>query len=238
LAALTASIGLLVTYPVLSAYRYTEAYGPAHWQGLDGAAYIGETSPDELAALRWLSTHASAADVILEAQSCAYQPWGAIPTARVSAFTGVPTVLGWANHEGQWRAAQPKFMAQMRARDAAIADIYANPSTSLVQTYGITLLYVGLYEREGVGRTCPTAGLERADPSVAVTCGSGAHSNSQKWTHFLVGYFHRIKYAHRDVIVPRAFLDKFEARVAGGLWVKHIALANRLKLTMLAINEN
>jgi hypothetical protein len=49
-------------------------------------------------------------------------------------------------------------MAQMRARDAAIADIYANPSTSLVQTYGITLLYVGLYEREGVGRTCPTAG--------------------------------------------------------------------------------
>jgi YYY domain-containing protein len=158
LAALTASIGLLVTYPVLSAYRYTEAYGPAHWQGLDGAAYIGETSPDELAALRWLSTHASAADVILEAQSCAYQPWGAIPTARVSAFTGVPTVLGWANHEGQWRAAQPKFMAQMRARDAAIADIYANPSTSLVQTYGITLLYVGLYEREGVGRTCPTAG--------------------------------------------------------------------------------
>jgi YYY domain-containing protein len=157
-AALITSIGLLLTYPALSAYRYTEAYGPAHWQGLDGAAYIGDTAPDELAALRWLSTHASVDDVILEAQSCAYQPWGGIPTARVSAFTGVPTVLGWANHEGQWRASQPTRMAQIDARGAAIAAMYADPSLTLVETYGVTLLYVGPYEREGVGRACPTAG--------------------------------------------------------------------------------
>jgi uncharacterized membrane protein len=36
--------------------------------------------------------------VVAEAVGGAYSNY-----ARISIYTGLPTVLGWGNHEGQWR---------------------------------------------------------------------------------------------------------------------------------------
>ncbi|MBA3414385.1 MAG: hypothetical protein H0U10_04065, partial [Chloroflexia bacterium] len=159
-------------YPVLASVQWTAVQGPANagpraWQGLDGMAYVGRSSPGELAALRWLAVAARPGDVVLEAAGCAYQPWGEVPTSRVSAFTGVPTVLGWANHERQWRNGQPALRAEIADREAAIAGMYAEPQGPLFDAYGVTLLYVGPYERDGAGRACPIAGPYPAtgDPS-------------------------------------------------------------------------
>jgi hypothetical protein len=38
---------------------------------------------------------------------------------RVSAFTGVPTVLGWRNHEGQWRRGVANIGPLMDYRSAS-----------------------------------------------------------------------------------------------------------------------
>ncbi len=70
---------------------------------LDGSAYLAQSNPGEAAAVAWLASEAGAGDVIVEAPGCAYQSLGGVPMNRFSAFTGVPTMLGWANHERQWR---------------------------------------------------------------------------------------------------------------------------------------
>lgn len=153
-----AALIAVLPYSVISAYQYTKSYGPSEWHGLDGMAYLAETSPDDLAAIEWLRDNATEHDVILESQSCAYQPWGEIPTARVSAFTGIPTLMGWTNHEDQWRNGQESLIGQISVRSDQIAEIYADPQSPLVEHYGITLMFIGTYELEGAGRACEVAG--------------------------------------------------------------------------------
>ncbi len=56
--------------------------------------------------------------MIVEAPGCAYQTINGVPMNRFSAFTGVPTLLGWANHERQWRRGEfEDLSAEIDARD-------------------------------------------------------------------------------------------------------------------------
>ena len=55
--------------------------------------------------------------VIAEAVGGAYSAY-----ARVSIYTGLPTVLGWGNHEGQWR---DYALQGSRAQD--IEALYTSP---------------------------------------------------------------------------------------------------------------
>jgi YYY domain-containing protein len=145
-------------YPALASYRWTGEF--QEWQGLDGIAYVGQDDPGELAAIRWLQTHATADDVMLEAPGCSYQPISQFPFDRASAFTGVPTIIGWDNHERQWRSGEPSLLNAIVQRQEDARKIFADPNGDLVRNYGITLLYVGRYEREAFD--CPVAGPYRA----------------------------------------------------------------------------
>ena len=132
-------------YPTIASYQWTDHF--AAWQGLDGLAYGEETDPDDTAAIRWLGQHAAPGDVILEAAGCSYLPFNRLPFNRVSAFTGVPTVIGWGNnHQRQWRAGQPELVAQIDRREADVAAMFADPDSPLFDTYGVTWLFVGEYE--------------------------------------------------------------------------------------------
>ena len=66
---------------------------------------------------------------------------------RVSALTGLPTLLGWAGHEGQWRGS---YEIQS-ARAPEIETIYNTPDPELAKTlldkYDVTYVYVGPLER-------------------------------------------------------------------------------------------
>jgi len=156
------AIGAGLVYPWLSAKHWTGGF--AGWDGLDGIAYVGATMPDELAAIRWLQANARPSDVVLEAAGCAYQPNGDVPFNRVAAYTGIPTVIGWDNHERQWRSGQPDLLAAIDQREADVGRMFAEPRGQLLDRYGITLLYVGHYEREEYGYMCQVAG---AYPGVA-----------------------------------------------------------------------
>ena len=116
-----------------------------HRPTLDGTAYLATLEPDDYAAIAWLNENVTGAPVILEkpgagGTSYAYE-------GRVSALTGLPTLLGWAGHEGQWRG---NYDVQ-GAREPDIATIYNTLDTeqalTLLDKYGITYVYVGLLER-------------------------------------------------------------------------------------------
>jgi len=145
-----------LSYPLVASRQWTDSY--AEWTGLDGAAFLGQRAPDEAAAIRWLADNARPGDVVLEAAGCSYQPNGDIPTSRVSAFTGVPTVIGWKNHEEQWRSGQPVEFAEIAPRAVDVAEMFADPNGTLSDQYGVTLLFIGRYEESGAGAACRLAG--------------------------------------------------------------------------------
>lgn len=133
-------------YPAVATYRWTAEFGD--WKGLDGAAYLGELDRGELEAIRWLRANATSDDVILEAASarCAYTG-----LSRVSSLTGVPTIIGWDNHERQWRSGQPDLLAEIAPRLEAVRTGYEEPSSEVLERYGVTLIIVGRLERERTG---------------------------------------------------------------------------------------
>jgi uncharacterized membrane protein len=149
-----------LVYPVVASYQWTDHF--LVWRTLDGRAYLAGAAPDELAAIEWLEAHATADDVVLEAAGCSYDSAQGVPNNRASAFTGVPTVIGWAGHERQWRNGQPEVQ-QVGPRQEDVRLIYGELPPDLLDRYGITLLYVGRLERYGT----PGCNVGEPYPSVA-----------------------------------------------------------------------
>jgi YYY domain-containing protein len=66
---------------------------------LNGAAWLEIGNPEDLQMIEWLNENVKGDPVIVEASTLgAYQYEG-----RISAFTGLPAVLGWGGHQHQWR---------------------------------------------------------------------------------------------------------------------------------------
>ncbi|MGD2039924.1 MAG: DUF2298 domain-containing protein [Anaerolineae bacterium] len=132
-----------MVYPVLG--NISRAGNFDHPPNLDGTAYLAESQPDDHAAIAWLNENVEGAPVILEAPGAGGSSY--VYEGRVSALTGLPTLLGWAGHEGQWRGS---YEIQS-AREPDIETIYNTLDTeaalTLLDKYDITYVYVGLLER-------------------------------------------------------------------------------------------
>jgi len=140
-AAFLVAAGLI--YPALAIPARAHEYGGP--PTLDGAAYLAQAQPDDYAAITWLNEHVSGAPVILEAPGDGHRSW--VYEGRVSAHTGLPTLLGWGGHEFQWRG---NYDEQAR-RESDIETLYTsvNPDEvlTLLDKYGISYVYVGPLER-------------------------------------------------------------------------------------------
>jgi YYY domain-containing protein len=128
-----------LTYPVLGFANKTNGFRPYFGFTLDDFDRVERENPDEAAAIRWLQ---SAPDgVVAEAVGGAYSSY-----ARISIYTGLPTVLGWGNHEGQWRD-----QALQGSREQDIEMLYATPdwftAQEILNRYGIRYVYIGNLER-------------------------------------------------------------------------------------------
>ena len=146
-ALLAAAMLLSLFYPFEAAVsRLRQHEGPV---SLDLASALARRNSGDAAAIQWILQHAPAGSVVLEATGDPYSEF-----ARVSSHTGVPTVLGWANHEGLWRNND----AEVSQRVAAVKTFYTTPdprtAASVLQKYGVTYVVLGDMER----RTYPPAG--------------------------------------------------------------------------------
>ena len=114
---------------------------------LDGFAWLQRYHPDDYAAIEylWLSYDGRPPGTytIIEAAEGDYQYYG-----RISSATGIPTVLGWAFHEQNWRADNPPGWFWQRMAD--LATIYEQPdqSAETMAKYNANLLILGASERE------------------------------------------------------------------------------------------
>jgi uncharacterized membrane protein len=146
------AIGVLAV-GVASAGIYTAWALSAHpsdasSSSLDGAGYLRVEQPGDAGAIDWLRAHAPARSVVLEAVGTPASPGGDYSgAARMSTFTGLPTVMGWVGHEQQWRGNLPEI--QQRAND--VATIYTtnsvNRATALLRQYNVRYVVVGNAER-------------------------------------------------------------------------------------------
>ena len=113
---------------------------------LDGLAYIAQFEEAEYDAIKFIRENADRDSAILEAVGGDYSSFG-----RVSASTGVPTVLGWPGHELQWRGSS----TPIDGREQDVATIYQTQDPSqardLLDKYDVDYVFIGSREREKYG---------------------------------------------------------------------------------------
>lgn len=132
---LALGLGACLVYPVLSIY--SRAGGLSGTANFDAASGLAQANPDDWAAIHWLDENVQGAPVILEAPGESYHYEG-----RISAFTGLPTLLGWSMHESQWRGNYD----EQSQRLPVIAAIYAGLTLELLHQYGVKYVVLGAPE--------------------------------------------------------------------------------------------
>lgn len=122
---------------------FGEVWKPSEYQGLDATAFLETDFPEDAGAIRWLKENITGSPVVLEANGDSYTDY-----ERVSAMTGLPTVLGWYVHEWLWRSDVP----DINEKSTDIATIYTSTDTHqvrrLLEEYDVSYIFVGKMERE------------------------------------------------------------------------------------------
>ena len=111
---------------------------------LDGIWYMSWRFKGDFEAIHYLRDHANKDDVVLEASGPAFSHYG-----RISASTGLSTIIGWANHENIWRDGTWKTVNE---KVQATREIYTTRDVQrakeLLEKYSIDWIFVGGLERE------------------------------------------------------------------------------------------
>jgi uncharacterized membrane protein len=159
-----------LVYPALAIpARAGEYDGLGHMpRTLDGAAYLAQAYPDDYAAIAWLNQNVDGAPVILEAPGDRFQAY--VYEGRVSAHTGLPTLLGWAGHEHQWRGSYDEQARREPDIETLYTSVDRDEVLTLLEEYGIQYVYVGPVER---ARYSP-AGLAKFAKLLDVAYDTGA----------------------------------------------------------------
>ena len=143
------SVGLVLILMTCGYFGYSVScwYGnvldPDGYRCLDATAYLENVYPEDAPAIRWLNENVEENPVVLEANGDSYSDY-----CRVSAMTGLPTVLGWYVHVWLWRN-DTEYLNQ---KAADIEAIYTSSDTELVgellEKYEVKYIFVGSCERE------------------------------------------------------------------------------------------
>lgn len=134
-------LGLVFIYPY---YAITSYYNSLkNYSGLDGTKYLETKYPEDYAAINWINANIVGRPVIVEAQGDSYTDY-----ERISANTGLPTILGWTVHEWLWRGSYDI----PSPRIAQVQNIYTSPDINLtkqlLKKYNVQYIYLGQLERE------------------------------------------------------------------------------------------
>ncbi len=109
---------------------------------LDGTLYLKGIHNGDYEAIQFLNKNIKGQPVILEAQGDSYTDY-----ARISANTGLPTVLGWTVHEWLWRGTYDIPAPRIEE----VKKMYTGTpeeTISLLNKYNVSFIIVGKLEKE------------------------------------------------------------------------------------------
>jgi YYY domain-containing protein len=119
---------------------------------LDGMAYVEKIDKGDYDAIKWINREIKGSPAILETPGNPN-----LYSCRVSAFTGLPTVIGWGTWEIMWRFA----WGEVEERIKDVATIYNTLDNSqameLLGKYNVEYIYIGALER----KTYESDGLQK-----------------------------------------------------------------------------
>ncbi len=128
---------------------------PGSRAGLNAVMFLHSEFSEDVGGIDWLKTNVPGTQVVLEANGDSYTDY-----CRVSAMTGLPTVLGWYVHEWLWRE-DPEDLNQ-KASD--VERIYTSSNMELVRAllrnYEVSYIFVGEKEREKYADALNLEGLK------------------------------------------------------------------------------
>jgi len=139
-AVLAAATFAALLYPATAIVsRLRQNDGPL---SLDARKALGRRNPGDLEAIEWLEKNAPPGSVVLEATGNPYTEY-----ARISSHTGIPTVMGWANHEGLWRSNAPEVMARLEEVRRFYSASDPAAARGILDKHHVTHVIVGDLER-------------------------------------------------------------------------------------------
>ena len=110
------------------------------FMNLDGGSFMQRYDQDEYSAINWLRN--AQFGHVAEAVGGSYSGY-----ARVSTFSGLPTILGWPGHEMQWRGG----VAEIGDREREVELLYETTdwmlAKGIIDKYAIKYIYIGNLER-------------------------------------------------------------------------------------------
>ena len=130
-----------LAYPVFSLPSKTDSFKAEHpeQRTLNGEAYLANSMPDDYQAIQFM--RGLEPGVVAEAVRDSYSEY-----ARISTYTGMPAVLGWTNHEDQWRD-----HALQGSRKDDLQTLYTTSdwttAQQIIDRYHIRYIIVGNLER-------------------------------------------------------------------------------------------
>jgi YYY domain-containing protein len=109
---------------------------------LDAMPALARRNAGDAAAIAWLEANAAARSVVLEATGDPYREF-----ARISSHTGLPTVMGWANHEGLWRSNDPEVAVRAQLVRGFYSTADEETALEIVKKFDIRYVILGDLER-------------------------------------------------------------------------------------------
>ncbi|MDF1556900.1 MAG: DUF2298 domain-containing protein [ANME-2 cluster archaeon] len=132
-----------MSYPVFATCSRSDNFN--NQPTLDGAAYFRQEYPNEYNAILWLD-NISGTPVVLQSPGNTYKL-----NTHVTTFTGLPTVIGWAGHEKNWR----NRAETIDQRWAEVPQVYLSSNigtvNQILDRYQVEYIYVGGVEEERYG---------------------------------------------------------------------------------------
>ena len=138
---------LVSIYPLFSVRSYFG--GLKNYEGIYGLSWLEREYPDDFSAITWLKSQITELNVqkkpsiLVEADGDSYTDY-----QHFSAFTGIPTVVGWAVHEWLWRGSYDA----VSPRREDVRRIYESQDVKemkeLLNQYNVQFVIVGTLERQ------------------------------------------------------------------------------------------
>jgi uncharacterized membrane protein len=141
LAGMALFVAAALVYPYAAVLVKTNDF--ANVPTLDGSYYLRNTFPADRDGIEWLRANVAGTPVVLEATGGEYTDF-----ARVSTYTGLPTVLGWAGHELQWRGNYDEPAKRIPDLDTLYTSQDLGRVKELMELYKIEYVFIGTLERQ------------------------------------------------------------------------------------------